>query len=103
MRLYELMIVFNGELSKEDVAKEVEKFNEIVEKGKGKVLKVDEMGLRKLAYPIQKKTTGYYFVAYLEADPPLVNELKRVFKINENLFRFMFVKLDPKKVKITEE
>jgi len=102
MRLYELMFVLNGELTSEDVSQEIEKFKQIVEKGNGKIIRIDEMGLRKLAYPIKKKTTGYYIVAYLEANPELVNEIKRIFRINENIFRFMFVKLDPKKVKIEE-
>jgi small subunit ribosomal protein S6 len=103
MNPYEVMFVLNGELSQDDCAQHVEKFKENVEKGNGKVLKIDEMGLRKLAYPIKKKNTGYYFLAYIEAGSELLEELKRLFRINEDVFRFIFIKLDPKNFKITED
>ncbi len=94
---YELMFAYNGELTKEDIEKEVEKFKEIIEKGEGELVKLNNLGVKKFAYPIKKKTSGYYFLAYLKAEYSLVKEISRIFKINENLFRYMFVKLDDKK------
>jgi len=103
MNFYELMFIVNGELTKEDAGSEFEKFKEIVEKGNGEILKVDEWGLKKLAYPIKKKNTGYYYVVLLKADYELVKEIERNFRINENLFRHLFVKLDQRKVDIPAE
>ena len=95
---YELMFAYNGELTKEEIEKELERFKEIVEKGNGEIVKIDNLGVKKFAYPIKKKYSGYYFIAYLNAEYSLVQEISRIFKINENLFRYMFVKLDPKKL-----
>jgi small subunit ribosomal protein S6 len=103
MTLYELMFAYNGELTKDEVEKELEKFKEIIEKGNGELLKIDDLGVKKFAYPIKKKNSGYYFLAYLKAEYSLVKEINRIFKINENLFRYMFVKLDPKKFEQNSE
>ncbi len=103
MNYYELMFIINGELSQEDASAEFEKIKEIIEKGNGKILKTDNWGLKRFAYPIKKKNNGYYYVLLLEIDYSLLKELERIFKINENLFRYIFVKLDPRKIKITEE
>jgi small subunit ribosomal protein S6 len=103
MKYYELMLIINGELSQEEASAEFEKFEQVVEKGNGKILKVDNWGLKRFAYPIKKKNSGYYYVVNLGVDYPLLRELERIFKINENLFRYLFVKLDSRKIEITEE
>ncbi len=103
MKHYELMIIINGELSQEDANAEFEKIQQAIENGNGKILKVDSWGLKRFAYPIKKKNSGYYYVLLLEIDYQLLKELERIFRINENLFRYLFVKLDSRKIKTTEE
>ncbi len=103
MKYYELMFIVNGELSKELATEELEKFKSLVEEMKGSIVKVDEWGLKRFAYPINKKNTGYYFIAYLNADYQLVKEIERKFKINENIFRYLFVVLGDEQPKESKE
>ena len=55
------------------------------------------MGMRNLAYEINKNKRGYYFVIYFKAPPTLVLELERLYRINEDILRFIVIKYDNKK------
>ncbi len=103
MRYYELMLILNGDLQKEEAEKIIEDYKKFVEENNGKIYKTDDMGLRKFAYPIKKKTSGYYYVLYLKIDYNLMKELERKFKLNENVFRFLFIRHNPKKVDYFQE
>ena len=103
MKFYELMLIINGELTQEDADAEFEKFIKVVEDGNGKILNIDKWGLKRFAYPIKKKNNGYYYVVRLGVDYQLLKELERLFRINENLFRYLFVKLDSRKIELKEE
>jgi len=103
MRYYELMIILDGELQKEEVDKFVENFRNFVEENNGKIFKIDDMGLRKFAYPIKKKNSGYYYVIYLKVNYDLMKEIERKFKIDETVFRYLFIRHNPKKSEIFKE
>ena len=62
----------------------------------GEVSKVDVWGMRKLAYPIQKKNEGYYVVVEFKASPELPKELDRRLKISDNVMRHMIINQDDK-------
>jgi len=61
------------------------------------ILATDEMGMRKLAYPIDKNERGFYCVVYYKANGDSVSELERQLRYNENILRFMTVKYTNKK------
>lgn len=81
----------------EDAAKEatVEMVKEIIA-AEGEVANVDVWGMRKLAYPIQKKNEGYYAVIEFKAQPTLPKELDRKLKISDNVMRHLIVNKDEK-------
>ena len=81
----------------EDAAKEatVEMVKEIIA-AEGEVANVDVWGMRKLAYPIQKKNEGYYAVIEFKAQPTLPKELDRRLKISDNVMRHLIVNKDEK-------
>ena len=81
----------------EDAAKEatVEMVKEIIA-AEGEVANVDVWGMRKLAYPIQKKNEGYYAVIEFKAQPTLPKELDRKLKISDNFMRHLIVNKDEK-------
>lgn len=95
MNKYELMFIIDPTL--EDAAKEayIEEVKGIIA-AEGEVSDTDAWGLKKLAYPIQKKTEGYYVVMHFTANPTLPKELDRRLKISDNCMRHIIVNLDEK-------
>ncbi len=72
----------------------LEKIKEIVTSKEGGLLKVDEWGMRKLAYPIEKKKQGYYVLIEFYGLAELPKELENFFRIDERVIRFIIVKLE---------
>ena len=95
MTKYELMFVIDPAL--EDEAKEatIEAVKGIIA-AEGEVGEADVWGMRKLAYPIQKKSEGYYVVIEFQAPPTLPKELDRRLKISDHIMRHMIVNKDEK-------
>ncbi len=94
MQQYETVIVLTPLLS-EDVAKEaLAKFSKVLTDGGAEIVQEDNWGLRKLAYPIQKKTTGYYHLTEYRAPGELINKLETEFRRDERVLRFLTIALD---------
>ncbi len=95
MNKYELMFIINPVL--EDSAKDaaVETVKGIIAE-EGEVISTDIWGMRKLAYPIEKHTEGYYVVMQFTANPTLPKELDRRLRISDNCIRHIIVAKDEK-------
>jgi len=95
MNNYEVMFIIEAAL--EDAKKEaaIETVKEIISAG-GEVGKVDVWGMRKLAYPIQKKNEGYYVVIEFKANADLPKELDRRLKIADAFIRHLIINKDEK-------
>ena len=95
MNKYELMFIIDPTL--EDAKKEsyIEEVKGIIAAA-GEVSDTDVWGLKKLAYPIQKKTEGYFVVMHFTASPELPKELGRRLRISDNCMRHIIVNLDEK-------
>ena len=93
MRNYEVMFVIDPAL--EDAKKDatVESVQSIIA-ADGEVGKVDVWGMRKLAYPIDKKEEGYYAVVEFQGNPTLPKELDRRLKISDNVIRHIIINKD---------
>jgi len=76
----------------------LEKLQQIIESKEGKILKLEEWGMRKLAYPIAKRKTGYYVHAEFYGLSDLPKELENFFRIDERVMRYIVVKLDDRYV-----
>ena len=74
----------------------VEKVTEIITNGGGEVSKTDVWGMRKLAYPIEKKEEGYYVVLEFQAAPELPKELNRRLRISDDVMRHLVINKDAK-------
>jgi len=97
MRHYENLVILKPTLTAEEQQAELEAINEVITSNGGEIATTDTMGMRKLAYPIEKNQRGFYYVVYYTVAPSAINEIERRFRINENLLRFMTVKYDSKK------
>ena len=95
MTNYEVMFIIDPILEDDKKEATVETVQQIIN-ADGEVSKVDVWGLRKLAYPIQKKNEGYYVVVEFKASPSLLKELDRRLKISDNVMRHMIINKDEK-------
>ena len=95
MTNYEVMFIIDPTLEDEKKDATVEAVKDIIA-AEGEVGNVDVWGMRKLAYPIQKKTEGYYVVIEFKAEPTLPKELDRRLKISDNVMRHLIVNKDEK-------
>lgn len=95
MTNYELMFIIDPTLEDAKKDETVEAVKGIIA-AEGEVGNVDVWGMRKLAYPIQKKNEGYYVVVEFKAQPTLPKELDRRLKISDNVMRHLIVNKDEK-------
>ncbi len=102
MNRYETVFIMTPVLSDEQAAETVEKFKKFL-KGKGAKIKHEEnWGLRKLAYPIQKKTTGFYFLVEFEADGEVITPFETEFRRDERILRFLTTAMDKYHIEYAE-
>ncbi len=94
MALYEHVVVTRPDISPQQVDALVEDITKIVTEGKGKVGKTEYWGLRNLAYPIKKSRKAHYSLLNIEAPGPVIHEIERRHRINEDVLRFLTVKVD---------
>ena len=94
MNNYELMVIFTPVLSEEDFKAAQNKFTAFVKDNGGQVVHDNPWGLKSLAYPIQKKTTGLYWVMEYSAPSDFNEKLKIQILRDETVLRFMATKLD---------
>ncbi len=97
MKHYELLIVLKPTLTDEETKAKVDFVKEVLEKNGAQIAAIDDRGMRKLAYEIQKHQRGHYFVFYFTAPPSSINEIERVIRITEEIIRFLTVKYENKK------
>ena len=93
MNKYESVIIINPSVDEEGIKSLVQKFTDLINTD-GKLEKADELGRKKLAYEIQKNTEGFYVVYYFEANPSLISELERIYRITDEIIKFMTVKVE---------
>jgi len=95
MNHYETVFILNPVLSEEQIKETVQKFKKILKDSKSKVVVEENWGLKKMAYSIQKKRTGfYYLMEFTSEDREIINKLELAYKRDERLMRWITVKLD---------
>ena len=97
MRFYETMFVVKPTLTQEEITQQIDFYKAAILNNGGEISATLDMGMRNLAYEIKKNKRGYYFVIYFKAEPKLVLELERLYRINEEVLRFIVIKYESKK------
>jgi small subunit ribosomal protein S6 len=97
MRHYENLVIVKPTLTEEEIKSQLAAIDEIITSNGGEIFGRSEMGMKKLAYPIDKNLRGYYYVVYYTMKPAFVSEVERRFRINETLLRFITMKYDSKR------
>ncbi len=93
MKNYELLTVFKPNLDAEEVDKILAKLEELIVSYEGKVLNVDKIGRKRLAYDILKFRDGFFATQILTLPANKVVDLKRQLKLNDNVLRIMFIEV----------
>ena len=93
-RTYEVMYIVDPETSDENIGKLNEAVGKLVETEGGSVVRLDDLGRRKLAYQINKKKEGYYVLFEIEGSGQEIAELERRMRVNDAVMRFMTVRVD---------
>ncbi len=91
MNKYESVVIINPTVDEEGMKSIVSKYTEIINTD-GKLEKVEELGKRKLAYNVKKFEEGFYTIFYFEANPSLITELERNYRISDEIIKFMTIK-----------
>ena len=94
MNQYETVFILTPVLSEVQMKEAVEKFKGILTANGAEVINEENWGLKKLAYAIDKKSTGFYQLVEFKAEPSVVDKLEVVFRRDERVIRFLTVKLD---------
>tara|TARA_Y100001970_G_C14107627_1_gene789062 strand:+ start:320 stop:646 length:327 start_codon:yes stop_codon:yes gene_type:complete len=93
MNYYEHTFITKSDLSESQIKTVTEKYNEIISQNSGKVLKVEEWGLKNFSYMIKNNKKGFYFHFKIEGDGKTIEELEKAQNIDKDLLRFLTVKV----------
>ncbi|GAB1463185.1 30S ribosomal protein S6 [Pedobacter sp. UBA4863] len=103
MNQYETVIVLTPLLSEEAAKEALAKFTAIIKDNGAEIIAEDNWGLRKLAYPIDKKANGFFHLTEYKADGGLVSKLELELKRDERVLRFLTVRLDRHAIAYSEK
>jgi small subunit ribosomal protein S6 len=94
MRRYESVIILDPDLPDDDIQAFTNRYTELIRSYGGDVIKVDDWGLKRLAYLVKKREKGRYVFFDYAGVPELIHEMERQFKISEEVIKFLSIKLD---------
>lgn len=94
MNQYETVFILTPVLSDVQMKEAVEKFKGILQAEGAEIINEENWGLKKLAYPIQKKSTGFYQLVEFNTDPTVIDKLELNFRRDERVIRFLTFKMD---------
>jgi len=104
------MMIINPDLGADEFEKVTARFAGNVTKNQGEVIRIDDLGIKSMAYKIQRRSKGHNLLAYIGGPGAMLSEIERTLKIDENIVRFIIIKLpedvkreDLEKAKVEEE
>ena len=100
---YETVFILTPVLSEDQTKEAVTKFKDLLKKGRGKIRHEESWGMRKLAYPIQKKSSGFYHLIEFESDAEFIAKLETEYRRDERVIRFLTVAMDKHHVSFAEK
>ena len=103
VKQYETVFIATPVLSEEQMKETVKKYTDLLTAKGAEIVYENNWGMRKLAYPIRKKTTGFYYLIEFKAEGSVINDLEVAYKRDERLLRFLTVSLDKHAVAYNEK
>ena len=102
IKQYETVFIATPVLSDTQMKEAVAKYTDLIKANGGEVVYEEDWGLKQLAYPIQHKTSGFYYLIQFKADPQFVNVLETQYHRDERIIRFLTVALDKNSIAYAE-
>ncbi len=93
-RTYEVMYIVDPETDGDKIAKLNDAVGKLIEKEGGEVVRMDDIGMKNLAYPIQKKKEGHYVLFEINGSGQEIAELERRMRVNDMIMRYITVRVD---------
>jgi small subunit ribosomal protein S6 len=103
MNHYETVFILTPVLSDVQMKEAVQKFKELITSNGGEMVNEENWGLRKLAYPIQKKSTGFYQLFEFKAAPDFISKFEVAYRRDERVLRFLTFKMEKYAIKYSEK
>ena len=94
MNHYEIVFILNPVLSDEQIKETVKKYEDLLVSRGAKMISKEDWGLKKLAYPIQHKKSGFYHLFEFTVEGDAINQMEVEFRRDERIMRYLTVKLD---------
>ena len=98
-QMYEFTYIVSAVLNEDQTRSLINRVNKYIEEDDGEIVEVNEMGSQRLAYPINKKRNGYYVNAYFRAPGTLIQRLERAMEIDDDVLRYLTLKMDAKMIR----
>jgi small subunit ribosomal protein S6 len=103
MNHYETVFIMTPVLSDDQMKEAVKKYQDLLKSNGAEIIHEENWGLKKLAYPIQKKVSGFYYLMEFKAEGEVVDKLETAYRRDERMLRFLTVKLDKFAVAYSEK
>ena len=103
IKQYETVFIATPVLSEAQMKEAVEKYTGFIKENGGEIVYEEDWGLKQLAYPIQKKTTGFYYLIEFKADTQLIDKLETQYRRDERIIRFLTFAMDKHAVAYAEK
>ena len=103
MNQYETVFIATPVLSENQMKEAVKKIKDLITSGGGEIIHEESWGLKKLAYSIQKKSTGFYHLIEFKCDGSFIDKLETEFRRDERIIRFLTFKMDKYSVLYAEK
>lgn len=103
VKQYETVFIATPVLSDAQVKETVDKYRNLITQAGGEIVYEESWGLKKLAYPIQKKTTGFYQLIEFKAEGEFIDRLETQFRRDERIIRFLTVLMDKYAIEYAEK
>ena len=103
IKQYETVFIATPVLSDTQMKEAVAKYTELITNNGGEIVYQEDWGLKQLAYPIQKKTTGFYYLIEFKAEPQFIAKLETQYRRDERIIRFLTFAMDKHAVAYAEK
>ena len=103
MNQYETVFILTPVLSEEQMKETVKKYTDFLTNKGAEIVYTNNWGMRKLAYPIKKKSSGFYYLIEFKAEGNVIADLEVAYKRDERLLRFLTVSLDKHAIAYNEK
>ena len=100
---YETVFILTPVLSEAQMKEAVDKFKKVLTDNGASIVHEENWGLKKLAYPIQKKSTGFYYLIEFKSEGPMIDKLETEYRRDERIIRFLTFKMDKFAVQYSEK